>query len=314
MVTKFVQLKVIQLPFSLISVPIAFALLPNKKQASYLSAFNGIKRRMDELGLNGLTCSYAIADFETNIKTCFLQVWPGIAFRHCLFHFKQAIWRKVSISGMAKVYRIVQNVVFRTFVKATMSLPFVPIARMPEAVEIIKAMGKEMKKLSHVKFFGNFMNYLQNQWLRHMDEEWLRSWNIYSKTGSSTNNVSEAYNRVFANTTFFINAHPPIFLWVKVVINELNQALSKANSSDAGNPEKSNYAVDKKAEKINQQRTNLMVQVGQHTLSMQDYLNSMGHTLIQPDDPVLEDIEHEAERQEQKKKERRQSHQNVSRK
>ena len=146
-----------------------------------------------------------------------------------------------------------------------------------------------------------------------MDEKWLRSWNVYSKSGSFTNNASEAYNRVFANTTFFINAHPPVFLWVKVVKQELIQAISASKSSKAGNPSKCRYnTISKVDEHKKQIKTNLMVQLGQHTLSMQDYLTSMGNNLIQEDDQALEDIEYEAEMLDKKKK-RRLSHQNVSR-
>lgn len=269
---------------------------------------------MDALGLPGLTCAYAIADFESNIKTSFLEVWPGIAFRHCLFHYKQAIWRKVSTSGMASVFRNAQNILFRSLIKSVMCLPFVPLARMPEAVQIIASIGEEMTKLSHAKFFKKFTAYLNNQWFRNMDQDWLRTWNIYSKTGSHTNNVSEAYNRVFANCTFFINAHPPIFLWVKVVKQELLNAVTSVGLSEAGNPEKSDYYNDKQTEHRQKMRSNLMVQLGLHTLSLKDYLISMGNTYLIEDDPVLQDIDHETELNEKKKKDRRQSHQKVARK
>ena len=270
---------------------------------------------MDELGLEGLTCSYAIADFESNIKNCFLQVWPGITFRHCLFHFKQAIWRKVATSGMAKVYRTAANVVFRTFVKGVMSLPCVPLTRMPEAFEIIKTIGAQMKKLSHVKFFGTFTTYIQRQWIRDMDEAWLRSWNIFSKNGSFTNNAAEAYNRVFANTTYFINAHPPVFLWVKVVKQELVIALSESKDSIAGNEAKSKYNTISKSEEHKRiVRMNLMVQLSQHSITMQDYLTSMGNNVLQEDDKMLEDVEVEIEQEQERRKKRRLSHQNVSRK
>ena len=82
--------------FYLISVPVAFILLPNKKKKAYYKAFKGLKKYCDALGLPVLMAKYCMSDFEANIRTQFLRIWPGIPWHHYLFHFVKAVMRQVS--------------------------------------------------------------------------------------------------------------------------------------------------------------------------------------------------------------------------
>ena len=53
--------------YILITVPVAFGLLPSKKKEAYASLFGGLKDLLDDLDLE-LSADYIMADFETNIK------------------------------------------------------------------------------------------------------------------------------------------------------------------------------------------------------------------------------------------------------
>ena len=82
-----------------ISAPVVFILLPDKSKNSYYRAFRGIKIKMEELGLPPtLLAKWVMSDFEENIKKQFLRVWPGMSWRHCLFHYVKAVMRQVKSS------------------------------------------------------------------------------------------------------------------------------------------------------------------------------------------------------------------------
>jgi len=76
--------------------PVVFMLLPNKKRKTYYRAFKGLKGALKDLGLpDVLLAKWVMSDFESNIKTQFLRVFPGIPWRHCLFHYVKAVLRQV---------------------------------------------------------------------------------------------------------------------------------------------------------------------------------------------------------------------------
>lgn len=51
----------------IVTVPVVFGLLPNKKKASYAAFFGGIKNLLDDMDLE-VTADYVMSDFEFNIK------------------------------------------------------------------------------------------------------------------------------------------------------------------------------------------------------------------------------------------------------
>ena len=70
--------------------------MPNKRKKAYSKAFKGLKKAMDNMGLPGLLAKWVMSDFESNIKSQFQKVFPGIPWRHCLFHFVKALMRQVT--------------------------------------------------------------------------------------------------------------------------------------------------------------------------------------------------------------------------
>lgn len=78
-----------------IAAPVVFILLPSKRKNAYYRAFKGLKAKMTELGLPPLMAKWVMSDFERNIQTQFQRVFPGIPWRHCLFHYVKAVMRQV---------------------------------------------------------------------------------------------------------------------------------------------------------------------------------------------------------------------------
>ena len=110
-------------------IPVAFGWLPDKKPISYftfivlvLLAFKEKENEIlemygkSELKLRKIKCDYEVA------------IHKGLdmfTLSGCYFHFSQAIWRKVMMSGLYVAY--MQDKQFNRFVRMVMALAFLPI-------------------------------------------------------------------------------------------------------------------------------------------------------------------------------------------
>ena len=137
---------------------------------------------MNSLELPGLLAKYVMSDFESNIRTQFQRIFPGLRWKNYLFHFVKAI-----IGGMKIQFRIPQNSMLRSLVRSAMSLPFVPIKKMKKAMKILSGIVAELPTEEQIRFGKKFIDYIERQWMKDYDPE-LQNWNFYSKKGSYTNN------------------------------------------------------------------------------------------------------------------------------
>ena len=101
-------------------LPLAYGLLPGKRQEMYYNLLN-------ELDTNGpfqpLT---VLADFEIGLRNAISTTWPNAAIRGCYFHFKQCLWRNFDRLGLTSEYQVVGSDIRRSFQNIGV-LPFLPI-------------------------------------------------------------------------------------------------------------------------------------------------------------------------------------------
>jgi hypothetical protein len=116
------------------TLPLFFSLLPNKKQESYETLFRIIKQHVQRV-----PC-YITIDFEKGAENAFGVIYPQCQVLGCFFHFKQNIWRNISVSlilsyiicsnfflqelGLKKEF--LENDVYRRTMKNLAALAFVP--------------------------------------------------------------------------------------------------------------------------------------------------------------------------------------------
>ena len=74
------------------SVPLVYALLPNKKQTSYEELF----RVVDQHVSNKPT--HITIDFEKGAENALALVFPSCQIMVCFFHLKKAIWKHITVS------------------------------------------------------------------------------------------------------------------------------------------------------------------------------------------------------------------------
>ena len=99
-------------------VPCAFAILPNKKQETYVLMFDLIKEKV------GQEPSIIVSDFETSVINAVKEVFPGAQHTGCQYHFRAAIWKNVGAKGVQTFFY--RNVDFQEFVYKLYALSYVP--------------------------------------------------------------------------------------------------------------------------------------------------------------------------------------------
>jgi hypothetical protein len=134
-VTTFAELK------TNVVVPVAFALLPDKKSESY--------QKMWELFHSRITCDGTVQpaftslglDFEVGPKNEFVKLFPGVDITGCFFHWRQALRRQLAIKGALKFYN--HSVEFQTIFHKMVALAFVPTSQISEFASIIEQEWEE---------------------------------------------------------------------------------------------------------------------------------------------------------------------------
>ena len=70
-----------------LSLPVLFALLPDKTTVSYETVFMKIKDFFTELNLGDLTAVQAMADFEIALRNAWENCFPDTPLKNCMFHY-----------------------------------------------------------------------------------------------------------------------------------------------------------------------------------------------------------------------------------
>ena len=81
-------------------LPCAFALLPNKTQATYDRLFGELATH-----LNGHVPTDILFDYEKTAMNSAENVFAGITVTGCFFHLSQNIWRRIRENGLRPLYR-----------------------------------------------------------------------------------------------------------------------------------------------------------------------------------------------------------------
>ncbi len=113
-----------------ISLPLVYALLPDKTANSYKIFLECIKNCEPNYSPISIT-----TDFESAmIKAC-SKVFPASNLRGCFFHFSQCIMRKLQACGLKRKYEV--DAEFALKMRMLCALAFVPVDRVIDAFEML---------------------------------------------------------------------------------------------------------------------------------------------------------------------------------
>ena len=102
------------------TIPLVFALMPNKLHSSYLTVFNELKQLQPNLNPDTV-----MMDFEQGLQLAITTAFPSYYVRGCLFHWGQAIHRRVVLQGLLSQYKDITSHVRRD-IRRILGLPFLP--------------------------------------------------------------------------------------------------------------------------------------------------------------------------------------------
>ena len=111
-------------------VPLVYCLLKDMRRATYYQILELIKRRLADLDLT-LEPTTVISDFEKALVPTICTQLRTSQHHGCLFHFSQAIWKRVQLLGLTTLYH--SNHAVRDFIRKILALPFLPEAEISTA-------------------------------------------------------------------------------------------------------------------------------------------------------------------------------------
>ena len=101
------------------------------------------------------------------------SVFPGISISGCVFHWKQAVMKKVASFGLKPLY-FSKGAAYR-LIRLVLSLPYLPAEHIASAFEQLKARTPSC--------IQPFMEYVERQWV---SGSWSTSdWSIFGRTMTS---------------------------------------------------------------------------------------------------------------------------------
>jgi len=86
-------------------VPVVIALLERKTKRTYENVVGVLKNTVQEKFNRHLSPLRVSTDFEQAAISAVTSAFPGSKPSGCLFHFSQALWRRVQAEGLSEVYR-----------------------------------------------------------------------------------------------------------------------------------------------------------------------------------------------------------------
>lgn len=114
----FEQLYTVHVNFHGNMVPVIYALLPNKTQATYEQLFGALKQQEPRL-----QPTTVMIDFEMTAKQAITSVFLQVALAGCYFHLGQSLWRRVQSEGLQQQYQT--DATFALVIRHVLALAFV---------------------------------------------------------------------------------------------------------------------------------------------------------------------------------------------
>lgn len=155
-------------------LPLVFVLMSGKKKRDYKAVLKKLKEILQTVRVGNL-----VIDFEMAMWKAFPQVFPGVKITGCLFHWTQALWRKLQELGLQKAYTDDKDV--HNYVKQLMAMPFLPSDCIPRAFNGLKATANSPA-------LQQFVSYIDETWIKSTD--WApAAWSIYMSPIRTNNDV-----------------------------------------------------------------------------------------------------------------------------
>ncbi|XP_076037058.1 uncharacterized protein LOC143022632 [Oratosquilla oratoria] len=150
-------------------VPLVFVLMSGKKKSDYKAVLKKLKEVLETDGAT-TRLQQLVIDYEMAMWKAFPKVFKEVKIIGCLFHWTQALWRKIQELGLQVSYSKEKNIF--AYVRKLMALPFLPADK-------IQLEFNELKSKANSSELEKFVDYIENTWIQ--STVWPPSaWSIYT--------------------------------------------------------------------------------------------------------------------------------------
>ena len=163
-------------------VPLIFVLMSGKSKHDYKK----VMRKIKSLLPRHASVQKIVTDFEAAIWRGCLAIFSTVTMQGCLFHWCQALKRKLAELGLLRDYNK-KGSVYR-YCKKILSLPFLPHEQIPGAFY-------ELKSLCSKDGLKEFLMYVEKQWIRNSFFDPSR-WSIYMEKIRTNNDLEGWHHRL----------------------------------------------------------------------------------------------------------------------
>ena len=199
---QFTQLWVIRGHFSHNTVlPIAYALLENKRATSYLTVVEFISHRCPNL--NPVT---VVLDFEKAEHKAFRTCYPNAEVQGCLFHFNQA-----QLKQFRAIPDFFKDQPLRQTLSSVYGLPFLPVDDVLPTWTELKTLAFNLRPCPAI---SKYIAYIEKNWIFNSSYP-ISMWNVSTAVEYDeprTNNSSEGGNNGLAR--MFNSQHPSLWTFI----------------------------------------------------------------------------------------------------
>ena len=247
-------------------IPLVYCLLGDKKQETYHTVIDQLKRKMAEKELI-LDPTKLMCDFEAGLIPALRKHFPNSAVKGCYFHHTKALWAQVQDYGLVPDYNSDRHV--KKVVRLLMALAFLPVLLVRPNFLVIEGSTtvQDSPKLQQL------CDYYKSTWLNGSFPVAL--WNVNNQI-LRTNNLVEGWHNKLNRGIGKI--HPNLFevlTYLQKEQRETELTVSRARLGAAPPTRRPKY------KKLEERITNLTQQHTDGTINSKEFLRQIRHVVHQ---------------------------------
>ena len=169
-------------------IPVAFVLMSRRRKKDYIKVFKKLLDLVDSPQVEKIMLDFEAAMWSALRELMANGTLPKVDLRGCLFHFTQAVFRRIIIIGLKDQYW--RDAGTRNLCKQCMSLPLIPTEHVP----LVFPELKRRLLASEVTLLHQLVPYIENTWINGM---WNPSnWGQFDQAIRTNNDVEGFHNKM----------------------------------------------------------------------------------------------------------------------